>query len=209
MSETQHSEPCRKRVRAFIGGRAVLDTVRAKLVWEVPHYPQYWIPKSDVRMDLLTERVTAKMRDHGDFLRFIWDTMDAWFEEDEEVFVHPHDPNKRIDILASSRHVKVVHDGVILAETRRPTMLFETGAVVRTYIPKIDVRMDLLEATGHQTGCAYKGFPRYWRRAGTTPEVAWSYPTPLPETIKIAGLVAFYDERVEVIVDGVRTDNEG
>ena len=106
------------------------------------------------------------------------DRMDSWFEEEEEVFVHPHDPYKRIDLLHSSRHIEVLLDGVKVADTRRPTVLYETGAPIRYYIPKPDVRMDLLEPTDKRTGCAYKGFARYWSlNVGNIKRenIAWSY----------------------------------
>jgi uncharacterized protein (DUF427 family) len=140
-----------------------------------------------------------------DLIRFEWNAMDGWFEEDEEVFVHPHDPYTRIDILHSSRHVEVEVNGVKIADTHRPTLLFETHLPTRYYIPKLDVRMDLLTPTDTITGCAYKGFAQYWSvNAGreTVKDLAWSYKTPLPENIKIAGLIAFYNERADFIVDG-------
>ena len=139
--------------------------------------------------------------------RFDWNAMDGWFEEDEEVFVHPHDPYTRIDILHSSRHVEVEVNGVKIADTRCPTLLFETKLPARFYIPKLDVRMDLLTPTDTVTGCAYKGFAQYWSvDAGgeTIKDLAWSYKTPLPENVKIAGLIAFYNERADFIVDGER-----
>jgi uncharacterized protein (DUF427 family) len=143
-----------------------------------------------------------ELRDH---IRFDWDAVDAVFEEDEEVFIHPRDPRTRVDILHSSRHVEVLVDGVKVAETHHPTLLFETGLPARYYIPKTDVRMDLLEPTDKQTGCPYKGFARYWTvQAGnaTHENLAWSYPTPLPESQRIAGLVSFYNEKVDLVVDG-------
>ena len=139
-------------------------------------------------------------------VRFEWDRMDSWFEEEEEVFVHPHDPYKRIDLLHSSRHIEVLLDGVKLAYTHRPTIVYETGAPVRYYLPKPDVRMDLLEPTDHRTGCAYKGFARYWSlNVGNIKRenIAWSYAMPIADCAKIAGLVAFYNEQVELIVDSV------
>jgi len=142
-----------------------------------------------------------------DLIRFDWDTMDGWFEEDEEVFVHPHDPYTRIDILHSSRHVEVEVNGVKIADTHRATLLFETRLPTRYYLPKLDVRMDLLIPTDTVTGCAYKGFAAYWSvDAGgeTIKDLAWSYKTPFPENVKIAGLVAFYNERADFIVDGER-----
>jgi uncharacterized protein (DUF427 family) len=142
-------------------------------------------------------------------IRFHWDAMDGWFEEDEEVFVHPHDPYSRIDILHSSRHVQVEVNGVTVADTHRPTLLFETSLPARYYIPKLDVRLDLLKSTDTTTGCAYKGFARYWSVEAdgqTVEDLAWSYATPLPEASKVAGLVAFFNERADMVVDGERQE---
>lgn len=140
-----------------------------------------------------------------DTIRLDWNAMDAWFEEDEEVFTHARDPYTRVDILPSSRHVRVALDGVTVAESTRPRLLFETGLPVRYYLPKTDVRMDLLAPTETTSHCPYKGQAEYWSAtiAETVhTDVAWSYRTPLPESQKIAGLVCFYTERVEVYVDG-------
>lgn len=136
---------------------------------------------------------------------FVWDAMDAWFEEDEEVFVHARDPYTRVDTLRSSRHVEVVIDGVKVADSNHPTLLFETGLPTRYYLPKVDVRMDLLTPTDLQTHCPYKGTAQYWAvHAGdeTFENYAWGYRFPAQEASKIAGLVAFYDEKVDVYVDG-------
>jgi uncharacterized protein (DUF427 family) len=136
-----------------------------------------------------------------DAIRFEWDAMDAWFEEDEQVFTHPRDPYTRIDILPSSRHVRVDIDGVTIAESVKPTLLFETGLPVRYYIPTTHVRMDLLAPTETTSHCPYKGQAEYWSvRVGDTvhPDLAWSYRTPLPESQKIAGLISFYNEKVDL-----------
>jgi len=227
-------EASAKRVRAYLAGMVVADTRQPCLVWENPHYPAYYLPRADVRTELLVPSArTAHSPSRGDahyfdvqvgdrrvvdaawwypesplealrdLLRFEWGAMDAWFEEDEEVFVHPRDPYTRVDILPSSRHVQVEVDGVTLAETRRPTLLFETGLPVRYYLPKVDVRLDLLDPGDTTSACPYKGLARYWSAPGV-PDVAWSYPTPLPESQKIAGLVCFYNERVDLVVDGER-----
>ncbi len=138
-------------------------------------------------------------------VRFDWWAMDAWFEEDEEVFVHPRSPYTRVDILRSSRSVRIEVAGVVVADTIRPTFLFETGLPRRTYIPKLDVRMDLLDPTTTATMCPYKGTARYWSiRAGGAvhTDLAWSYDAPFRESAPIAGLVAFYDEHVDVFVEG-------
>jgi uncharacterized protein (DUF427 family) len=141
-----------------------------------------------------------------DAIRLDWDAMDAWFEEDEQVFTHPRDPYKRVDILPSSRHVRVEVEGVTVAESASPRLLFETGLPVRYYLPKTHVRMDLLVPSDYESHCPYKGEAEWWSvRAGDKmhEDLVWSYRTPLPESQKIAGLIAFYDEKVDVYVDGV------
>jgi uncharacterized protein (DUF427 family) len=138
-------------------------------------------------------------------LAFFWNQLDAWFEEDDEVFVHPRDPYHRVDVLHSSREVRVEAVGEVLAVTRRPSLLFETGLPTRYYIPKIDVRMQLLKPTDTSTGCPYKGKAVYWSaRVGgkSLQDVVWSYPFPLPECARIQNLLAFYNEKLDIYVDG-------
>lgn len=140
-------------------------------------------------------------------VRVEWGAMDTWFEEDEEVFVHPRDPSTRVQILPSSRHVVVAVDGVVVGDSSRPTFLYETGLPRRTYLPKLDVRMERLIPTESTSMCPYKGTARYWSVQANDqvhPDVAWSYPAPLRESLPISGLVAFYDERVDLTVDGDR-----
>lgn len=140
-----------------------------------------------------------------DTYRFDWAAMDHWFEEDEEVFVHARDPYKRVDVLRSSRHVRIEVAGTTVADSHIPTLLFETGLPVRCYLPKTDVAMHLLTPTDRVTQCSYKGIARYWTVVvdGTEyGDVVWGYDTPVRESIPIAGLVCFYDERVDVFVDG-------
>jgi uncharacterized protein (DUF427 family) len=233
-------EPGFKRIRAYVGGIAVADTVRPLYVWETPFYPSYYVPVADVREDLLeptstvthspsrgdavhfTVRVNGRERRDAawqyraspieelrDHVRFDWNAMDAWFEEDEEVFTHARNPYVRIDILPTSRKVRVEIDGVVLADSPRARVLFETGLPARWYVPKVDVRMDLLDATDHATHCPYKGQAEYWSaRVGDKLEenVVWSYRAPLPESEGIAGYVAFFDERVDLFVDGERQE---
>ena len=139
------------------------------------------------------------------YLAFDWPKMDAWFEEEEEVFVHPRDPYKRIDVLPSSRHVKVVVDGVTVADTRRPHLLFETSLPTRYYIPQEDVRLDLLQPSDTRTRCPYKGQASYWSvKIGQQvyPDIVWSYPDPIPECPKVRGLLCFFNEKVDLLIDG-------
>ncbi|TKK83714.1 DUF427 domain-containing protein [Herbidospora galbida] len=223
-------EPTAKRLRVYLGGHVVADTTSALMVWEAPYYPTYYIPIKDVAPGVLKEAgpgphspsrgdatlytVTSggkeapalvyadspieEIREH---VRFEWDAMDSWFEEDEEVFVHPRDPYTRVDVLPSSRHIRVEVNGETVADSRNGRILFETGLPARYYLPKTDVRFDLLEATDTVTHCPYKGSAEYWSVNGGK-DLAWSYRTPLPESQKIAGLVAFYNEKVDIYVDG-------
>ncbi len=224
-------------MRATLAGHTVVDTTAPSLVWEVPYYPAYYLPADDVSAELRPTGDVRRSPSRGDgvvhdvvlgdvvaegaaltfpdspidelrtLVRLDWDAMDAWFEEDVEVIVHPRSPEVRVDVLPSSRHVKVGVDGVVLAETDRPTLLFETGLPMRTYVPKADVRMDLLVESDATSSCPYKGHARWWSVElpdGTRhDDLAWSYPTPLPESFGIGNLVAFYDERVDVELDGV------
>ena len=168
---------------------AVGGDVREDAVWTFPHPPQGLEPLSELVL-------------------FRWHLVDAWYEEDDEVFVHPRDPYHRVDVLNSSRHVKVSVGGEVLADTRRPRLLFETSLPVRYYIPKLDVRMDLLEPSQTTSRCPYKGVASYWsvRAAGAHPDIAWSYKAPIPECPKIENLIAFYNEHVDLDVDGERLE---
>jgi uncharacterized protein (DUF427 family) len=130
----------------------------------------------------------------------------TWFEEEETVFAHARDPYKRVDALSSSRQVQVQVDGRIIAESRRPTLLFETYLPTRYYIPAPDVNMDYLLPSNTRSACPYKGWANYWSiKVGDKllTDVVWSYPEPIPENPKIKGLFAFFNEKVDVVVDGV------
>ena len=145
----------------------------------------------------------APLKDH---VAFYWNAMDAWFEEDEQVYVHPRDPYTRVDTVHSSRHVRIEVDGEVIAETRRPVLLFETGLPTRYYIPKLDVRMDLFEPSTTITHCPYKGDASYWSlRVGEKlyRDFVWTYVRPIPEIPKIENLLCFYNEKVDLYVDGV------
>lgn len=141
------------------------------------------------------------------FVAFYWDRMDAWYEEDDEVFVHPRDPYKRVDVLSSSRHVQVIAGGETIAETRRGRFLFETGLPTRYYFPPEDVRRELLVPSKTVSACPYKGTARYYSvKIGDKlfEDIVWTYPEPIPECPKIKGYLCFFNERVDdILVDGV------
>ncbi|MFG2191763.1 DUF427 domain-containing protein [Streptomyces sp. NPDC048639] len=147
---------------------------------------------------------------HISFEWFGRDVLDHWYEEDEEIFVHPRDPHKRIDALPSSRHVQVEVAGTVVADSRAPVLLFETGLPVRYYLPREDVRLDLLVPTELTTRCPYKGIAtQYWswpRGGDVPPGIAWSYPDPLSAVSIIKNRVAFYNEAVDIVLDGERLD---
>lgn len=148
----------------------------------------------------------AKLDDVKGWVSFDWNSMDTWFEEDEEVYVHARDPYTRIDILQSSREIRVEVDGVVVAESNKPRFLFETGLPTRYYVPKTDVHFEYLEPTDTATSCPYKGTARYWSintTGETHHDVVWGYDTPLRESQEVAGLVAFYNEKLDIYIDGV------
>lgn len=148
--------------------------------------------------------------DLSGFVAFRWNAMDAWYEEDEQVYVHPRDPYTRIDALESSRHVEVLVGDVTVADSRRPVLLFETGLPVRYYLPKVDVDLARLAPTETRTACPYKGATsQYWRvEAGgeIVEDAAWCYENPKAEAVRVAGRIAFFNERVTIRVDGEELD---
>ena len=153
---------------------------------------------------------TSPIERLGGTFRFDWAALDAWYEEDEQVFVHPRDPYVRVDALRSTRTVKVELEGLVLAQTSSPIMVFETGLPTRYYINRTEVAFDQLVPTDTVTECPYKGRTTgYWSvRVGNTvhPDVAWSYGFPTRQLLPIAGLIAFYNERVDTFVDGEQID---
>jgi uncharacterized protein (DUF427 family) len=233
-----HVEPVPRRVRATLAGQVVLDTTRALYVWEWPNYPQFYIPMDDVNRDLLVDEQHAQHvhRGHtqlyalaagdvvrpsavrvyvdsvlegvGGTARFEWDALDSWYEEDEEVFVHPRSPYTRVDALRSTRQVRIELDGTVLAESACPVMVFETGLPTRYYLNRTEVRFVHLQPSDTVTACPYKGTTSsYWSVRtgdGLHPDLAWSYAFPTRQLLPIAGLIAFYNEKVDVILDGER-----
>ncbi|KAH9960884.1 hypothetical protein BC827DRAFT_1342580 [Russula dissimulans] len=222
-------EDAPSRVRVLFNGQYIVDTRKAKLGWEHPYYPTYFFHVSDVPQrflqnpkesetyttyDLVVKERVAEgavaVHNDGkfkDLVKIVFDRVDAWLEEEDEIHVHPKDPYKRIDIHQSSRHVRIEIDGVEVANTTKPRLLFETGLPVRTYIPKGDVRLDLLSHAELTTGCPYKGVANYYdinlpSGKGKKEGLAWWYRTAYPESADIKGYIAFLDEKVDVFVDG-------
>lgn len=145
----------------------------------------------------------------GGLVGFAFKALDEWLEEDEPLFGHPFDPYHRIDVRRTSRHVLVRVNGEVVADTRRAHALFETGLPVRWYVPEDDVRMELLESTDTETVCPYKGFASYWRvRAGgeAVDDIVWTYREPVADALAVKDLLAFYNEHVDIEVDGEREE---
>jgi uncharacterized protein (DUF427 family) len=229
-----------RRVRAILAGETVLDTTHARYVWEWPNYPHYYIPLADVREGVLEdeghiqatrrgpvalhalrvgeERRPGAARVHRESsveglagtVRLEWDALDAWFEEDEQVFVHPRNPYSRVDALRSTRRVRVELEGVVLAESASPVMVFETGLPPRHYLNRSEVDFAHLVASDTVTACPYKGRTTgYWSiRVGEAvhADLAWAYDFPTTAMAAIAGLVAFYNEKVDILIDGELQD---
>src|SRR5215472_432035 len=241
IAAADHVEPVPRRVRAALGGKPVFDTTQARYVWEWPYYPQYYIPVDDIDRRLLVDEQhdqrlrqgTARrhgllaggldrpgtVRVFGDdaiagvagTARFDWDALDAWYEEDEQVFVHPRNPYVRVDALRSHRHVRASIEGITLAESSTPVLVFETGLPTRYYFDRTDVAFEHLVPTSTQTACPYKGVTSgYWsirldsEVSKGMQDLAWSYDFPTRQVQPIAGLLAFYNEKIDLDVDGVR-----
>ncbi|MFI9485749.1 DUF427 domain-containing protein [Promicromonospora sp. NPDC052451] len=228
------------RVRALSAGEVVADAAVPLLVWEYSYAPRYFFSPGHVRARLrpagpgkpsrvlgrselfdvvLGDRVLAGAAQRypeapvegmrGSYT-LTWSAMDTWLEEDEVIHFHARSPYVRVDTLHSSRHVRVVVRGEVVADSHRPVVLTETGLAPRYYLPRVDVRMDLLSPTDAVSYCPYKGTARF--RALTVggvrvPDVVWGYETPLREAAGVTGLVCFWPEKsadVEVYVDGER-----
>ena len=134
-----------------------------------------------------------------------FDAVDEWFEEDERNVAHPRDPFHRIEIVHSSRSVRVERDGELLAASTRPYLLLEAPLPVRYYLPPEDVGEGLLQPSSTRTSCAYKGQATYWSLESED-DIAWSYPEPLREAAEVTNRIAFFNERVDLVVDGTRLE---
>jgi uncharacterized protein (DUF427 family) len=238
-------EPTEKRLRMYLDGELVADTIDGLLVWEPRRVvPTYAIPEADFaarlepsgRVDDVSDlpvlvptnpfaahsctgemldvvvggrrcRSAAFRPDDADLAGHLSVDFSAfdWLEEDEPIVSHPHDPFKRIDILASRRHVRIEADGRLLAESSRPLLLFETGLPTRFYLWPTDVVVDL-ERTDTVSDCAYKGRASYFAVPDGLSDIAWTYHNPLRDADRIRHRIAFFNERVDITVDGRRLD---
>ena len=235
-----HVEPVPRRIRAVLGGETVVDTTRARYVWEWPPYPQYYIPLADVRPGVLVPEGRSQQTAQGSIelhavevgdvrrpgaarlvtaspvegltgtVRFEWGAMESWYEEDERVFVHPRNPYSRVDALRSTRAVRAELNGAELAASSSTVMVFETGLPTRYYFNPTEVHFEHLVPSDTVTACPYKGTTGgYWTAMigdVVVPDVAWTYAFPSHQLLPIAGLVAFYNELVDLTLDGRRLE---
>ena len=225
-------EPTHRWIRVKYDGQMIADSKSVMMLREAGSLPVYFFPKTDIRSEMLQQssetsstifydvqgasrssqraayayKAQAGVKgDLTNYVAFRWHEMDQWFEEEEEVFVHPRDPYKRIDAIPSSRHVQVRINGAIVADTHRPTLLFETRLPTRYYLPAEDVDMSYLSATATSSRCPYKGIASYWSATVadvTLTDVVWAYPDPIAECPKIKDLMCFFNEKVDIFVDG-------
>ena len=233
---TVEPTPRRIRVRLGGEVVAESDSAQLLVQYGPGGLPTYYLPRRDVRPAVLVDEAagadgrltwsvhaggmrveaaawthpdpTGEMATLDDHVTFSWRQLE-WYEEDERVFVHARDPHKRVDTLRSSRRVQVLVAGEPVADSVRPLLLFETNLPTRYYLPFSDVRTELLEASDTVSFCPYKGRARYWSVRGgevLVPDALWSYPEPIPENPKIRDLVCFFNERVDLVVDGKPLD---
>lgn len=222
-----------KRIRVFFAGDVIADSVTAQLGYVTGRHPEYLIPASDTAWtNLVVDDVTLDDslgsyrpvrsamggreigRSHVDgpangLASFAFDTMDAWFEEDEQIWFHARDPYRRVEVIESSRQIEITVGGQVVARSSRPRLVTETGLPERWYVPHIDVDWTQLTSSDTSSGCQYKGIADWWHvyQPGSEQlaDVVWGYERPVPEANKLAGLVSFYAEHaaVETYLDGV------
>ena len=187
-----------RRVRGSRAGETVIDSLRAKLLWVTGAQPQYCFPEEDAA----GLGKPAPGLEGWSLVPF--DAVDAWHEEDEQVYGHVRDPYHRVDVYPTSRLVRISLAGELLAESHRAQALFETALPARWYLPRVDVHAELTRSE-KVTVCAYKGFATHWSIPAAT-DVAWSYEEPLRDAEPVRDLVSFYNEHVDVELDGEPQD---
>lgn len=196
---TVYTEPHLRRVRAVRGGHTVLDSERVLLVHRPGRPPEYAFPAEDAAALPSQPEPAAP-----GYVQVPWDAVDDWYEEEERVFGHPRNPYHRIDCLRGRRRLRVEAHGTELVNTDEVVVVYETSRLPQLYVRRAAVRTDLLVRSATVTYCPYKGSASHWTLViGDTvvPDVAWSYDTPTPESIPIAGLLSFYSERVQMTQD--------
>ncbi len=227
-------QPSPKWLRAKLGGETIADTRQAALLYRHGSLPLYLVPLADVAAGALSaddvpavdasvlgESRAWTIRSGGEerpggartyshellagLVELDWYAIDEWWEEGEQLQVHPHDPYHRIDVLASPRRLNVSVQGIKLAQTTRAKALFETTLPPRWYIPREDVAMDLLSPSDRRSSCAYKGHAGYFSLDAdgvSEADIARTYEDPWREALPVKDHICFFDERVDLELDG-------
>ncbi|QIX00085.1 hypothetical protein AMS68_005602 [Peltaster fructicola] len=235
--------PTPRLVQALFNGTYIVKTTSAVFVWEVPFYPQLYVPRSGFTKDVtvkqgkkittadgvvvahhlsitagsktieqafeFTDSLSGPAESLKSLVKIDFAAADQWFEESTPIFVHPKDPFKRIDILASTRHVQVLIDDVKVADTTSSMHLYETGLPARYYLPLTSIRPDVLRPSTTRTKCPYKGEAEYYSveiNGKLHEDVIWYYRQPLLESARVEGLCCFYNEKVTIVLDGERLE---
>jgi uncharacterized protein (DUF427 family) len=202
----QYLEAFPRRIRAVARGEVVVDSVNVQILYEQHRLPAWCFPPEDVPLNVLGDG--AWVYEEGlakGLIGIRWDAVDRWLEEDEEVIVHPRDPYHRLELRETSRHVEVTLAGETLAVSSAPLVLFEASLPARWYLSPEEITAELEPNPDVRTGCAYKGQAAYLdvRVAGSIePALAWYYERPLQGMERIRGRVSFFNERVDLTVDG-------
>ncbi|KAI0836050.1 DUF427-domain-containing protein [Hypoxylon sp. FL0890] len=229
--------PTTRRVRILFDGEYIADTTSALYVWEHEYYPYYYVPRKSItgnlarpepgsycvarlqvedesidRVLVFGDELNNRSRALEGMVRIEFGDVNAWFEEDMQIYVHPKDPFRRVDVLHSSRPIEVRVNGILVARSNSAYHLHETGLPCRYYIPATAVDPQVLGHSGTTTACPYKGTANYYDvkfkdETGQKTEIKdliWYYKTPTLECANIAGFLCFYHEKegVEITIDG-------
>jgi uncharacterized protein (DUF427 family) len=192
-------EPFRRRVRALDGERPVVDSQRVLLVHRPGRPPTYAFPAADV-----TTPAAQPEPEAGGYVSVPWDAVEAWYEEEEQVFGHPRNPYHRVDCIPTDRRLRVEVGEVALVDTRHTMGVYETALEPRLYVARDAVDMAQLRPSPTTSYCPYKGTANYFTAAlgdVVVTDVAWSYEHPRPESRPLGGLLCFDDRRTTVIQD--------
>lgn len=234
LAEGPHKlEKTNRRVRGLFDKVYVFDTLEASHVWEHPYYPHFYIPTEAIKRGLLTKNESVDKEESAflatlkgtnrttdrvisfekgplaGLVRFEFEALDQWFEEDMPIYKHPKDPYKRIEILPSSRTVTAKVDGVTIAESSSNMFLHETMLRTRHYMPKTAARWEYLTESETTSVCPYKGMANYYNvvvSGNEYKDLVWWYKTPTAESAPIAGHMCFYNEKVDIYIDGVKEE---
>ncbi|MDH6197372.1 uncharacterized protein (DUF427 family) [Mycobacterium frederiksbergense] len=192
-------EPHPRRIQAFVGGHARLDTEHALMVHRAGHPLSYAFPRDEVG-DLPHQPVAEA----PGYVAVPWDAVDAWFEEGRRLGHYPPNPYHRVDCRPTRRGLRVSAADTVLVDTDETVIVFETALEPRLYVAPALVRTDLLQPSPTTSYCNYKGTASYWSAVvGDTviADVAWSYPDTPPESLPIQGFLSFDPTRVDVLAE--------